>query len=105
MNFQERFPSDDDIWSYSNPTVAQQNAFKKYGKTAILYRSKAKNKKYSILNPNGKIVNFGQMGFYDFTQHNDPVRRILYLQRSANIKGKWKEDGYSANNLSRNILW
>ena len=64
MNFQERFPSDDDIWSYSNPTVAQQNAFKKYGKTAILYRSKAKNK-----------------------------------------KGKWKEDGYSANNLSRNILW
>ena len=28
MNFQERFPSDDDIWSYSNPTVAQQNAFK-----------------------------------------------------------------------------
>ena len=67
MNFQERFPSDDDIWSYSNPTVAQQNAFKKYGKTAILYRSKAKNKKYSILHPNGKIVNFGDIRYEDFT--------------------------------------
>ena len=105
MNFQERFPSDDDIWSYSNPTVAQQNAFKKYGKTAILYRSKAKNKKYSIIHPNGKIVNFGDIRYEDFTQHKDPVRRLNYLTRTAKMKGNWKEDGYSANNLSRNILW
>jgi hypothetical protein len=105
MNFQERFPQDDDIWMYSNPREAQQKAFKIYGKDAILYRSTAKNKKYSIVNPNGKIVNFGQIGYEDFLKHKNPVRRHNYLTRTANMKGDWKENGYSANNLSRNILW
>jgi hypothetical protein len=105
MNFQERFPEDDDIWMYSNPREAQEKAFKIYGKNAILYRSKAKNKKYSIVNPKGKIVNFGQIGFEDFTKHKDASRRHNYLTRTANMKGNWKNDGYSANNLSRNILW
>ena len=105
MNFQQRFPSDDVIWDYSNPLEAQQKAFKIYGPTAILYRSKAKNKKYSIINPSGKIINFGQIGYEDFLKHKNLSRRNLYLLRTANMKGNWKEDGYSANNLSRNILW
>jgi len=105
MNFQERFPQDDDIWMYSNPREAQEKAFKIYGKDAILYRSKAKNKKYSILNPQGKIINFGQMGYEDFTKHKNSIRRHNYLTRTAGMKGNWKDDGYSANNLSRNILW
>ena len=105
MNFQQRFPSDDPIWDYSNPQIAQQKAFQIYGKDAILYRSNAKNKKYAIINPAGKIVNFGQMGYEDFTKHKDPVRRLNYLTRTANMKGNWKSDGYSANNLSRNVIW
>ena len=105
MNFQQRFPEDDDIWMYSDPQVAQMKAFKKYGPTAILYRSKAKNKKYYIVNPAGKKVNFGQMEYEDFLKHKDPIRRQNYLTRSAGMKGNWKSDGYSANNLSRNILW
>ncbi len=105
MSLQQRFPSDDDIWTYSNPTIAQQTAFKVYGPNAIIYRSKAKNKKYAIIHPNGKIVNFGQMGYEDFTKHKNPIRRRSYLTRTANMRGNWKEDGYSANNLSRNILW
>jgi len=105
MNFQERFPPTDEIWMYSNPREAQQKAFQIYGKDAILYRSKAKNKKYSIINPKGKIVNFGQIGYEDFLKHKNPVRRNNYLTRTANMKGNWKDDGYSANNLSRNILW
>jgi hypothetical protein len=105
MNFQERFPQDDDIWMYSNPREAQEKAFKIYGKDATLYRSKAKNKKYSILNPQGKIINFGQMGYEDFTKHKNSIRRHNYLTRTSGMKGNWKDDGYSANNLSRNILW
>lgn len=105
MNFQQRFPADNDIWMYSNPQVAQMKAHQIYGQTAILYRSKAKNKKYAIQNPAGKIVNFGQMGYEDFTKHKDPVRRLNYLTRTAKMRGNWKDDGYSANNLSRNILW
>jgi hypothetical protein len=105
MSFQQRFPEDNAIWDYSNPHTAQMKATQIYGQNAILYRSKAKNKKYAIVNPAGKIVNFGQMGYEDFTKHKDPVRRLNYLTRTANMKGKWKDDGYSANNLSRNILW
>ena len=105
MNFQQRFPEDDDIWMYSNPNEAQRKAFKIYGPTAILYRSRTKNKKYFIINPLGKVVNFGQMGFEDFLKHKNPIRRQNYLTRSAGMKGNWKSDGYSANNLSRNILW
>ena len=105
MNFQQRFPPDDVIWDYSNPLEAQQKAFKIYGPTAILYRSKAKNKKYSIVNPSGKIINFGQIGYEDFLKHKNLARKNSYLTRTANMKGRWKDDGYSPNNLSRNILW
>jgi hypothetical protein len=105
MNFQQRFPVDDDIWMYSNPNEAQRKAFKIYGPTAILFRSRTKTKKYFIINPSGKVVNFGQMDYEDFTKHKNPIRRQNYLNRSENIKGNWKDDGYSANNLSRNILW
>lgn len=105
MSLYERFPREDEIWIYSDPEIAQKNAFKKYGPDAILYRSKAKNKKYSIINPDGKIVNFGQMKFFDFTRTQNTVNRRFYLKRTANIKGNWRDDPYSPNNLSRSILW
>ena len=105
MSFQDRFNEYDAIWDYSNPLKAQQQAFKIYGATAILYRSKKKDKKYSIIAPDGKIVNFGQMGYEDFLKHGDNVRKMNYLNRSAKIKGDWKDNPYSPNNLSRRILW
>jgi hypothetical protein len=105
MNFQERFPPDDDIWMYSDPRRAQSKAFEVYGPNAILFRSKTKSKKYFIKSPEGKTVNFGQMGYEDFLKHRNPTRRLNYLNRSFNIKGDWKKNGYSPNNLSRNILW
>ena len=49
MNFQQRFDPTDEIWMYSNPLKAQKNAFRDYGSDAILYRSKAKNKKYFMV--------------------------------------------------------
>ena len=59
-----------------------------------------------VLNPNtSKYVYFGAMGYEDFTKHNDVNRRKNYLIRSENIVGKWKDDKYSPNNLSRHILW
>ena len=105
MSFKERFNDDDPIWDYSNPLKAQQQAFKIYGKNAILYRSQKKDKKYSIITPDGKVVSFGQMGYEDFTKHNDPVRRMKFLNRTSNYRGNWKENPYSPNNLSRRIIW
>ena len=105
MSFQERFPDDDKIWLYSNPKEAQRKAFEVLGKSAILYRSNAKNKKYSIIDLEGRIINFGQMEYEDFTKHKDQERRKKYLARSGNLRGNWKENKYSPNNLARNILW
>jgi hypothetical protein len=105
MNFQDRFDKYDAIWDYSNPLTAQQKAFKIYGANAVLYRSKNKDKKYSIKAPDGKMVSFGQMGFEDLTKHGDAVRQKNYLARTANMRGNWKENPFSPNNLSRRILW
>ena len=32
-------------------------------------------------------------------------RRNAYLKRATNIKGNWKDNKYSPNNLAINILW
>jgi hypothetical protein len=91
---------------YSNLKIAQRNAHKYLGKTAKLYPSKNKLKKYSIFDPiHKKWINFGQLGYEDFTKHRDKKRRQNYLSRSTKIKGNWKNNRYSPNNLSIHILW
>lgn len=94
------------IRKYSNPKQAQRMAYKYLGKTAKIYPSLNKDKKYRIYDPKqNKWVNFGQMGYEDYTRHKDKTRRKNYLNRSKYIRGNWKTNKYSANNLSRNILW
>ena len=96
----------DEINKYSNPKKVQEKAKKYLGEGAIIYRSVKKDKKYMIYNPNTKKwVHFGQIPYEDFTKHQDPKRRENYLTRTANMRGNWKNDKYSANNLSREILW
>jgi hypothetical protein len=67
--------------------------------------STRKNKKYMILNDDNKYVHFGDNRYEDYTIHNDLERRKRYLKRARNIKGNWKKDKYSANNLAINLLW
>jgi hypothetical protein len=96
----------EEILEYSNPTIVFKKARKYLGKDVKIELSKNKNKKYMVFNPNTeKWINFGQMGYEDFTKHKDPIRRHNYLTRTANMKGNWKDNPYSPNNLSRNILW
>lgn len=56
-----------------------------------------------------KLVQYGQKGYEDFTQHKDPKRRENYLKRSAGIKGKdgkpTKDDVFSPNHWARKDLW
>ena len=93
----------------SNPKVVIKSAQKYFNNPDIkVYLSNKKTKKYAIYDPiNKKLVHFGQ--FYppmeDFTYHNDPQRRERYLKRAMNIKGNWKSNLYSPNNLSINLLW
>ena len=105
ISLNKRFPKTDAIWIYSDPKIAQQKAIEYYGPDAILYRSNTKNKKYYIMTPENKLINFGQMGYEDYTKHNDELRRYNYIQRTSKIRGDWKQNKYSPNNLSRTILW
>ena len=94
------------LLKYSNPRKAQSMAYKYLGKSAKLYPARNSAKKYSIFDPkNKKWVNFGQIGYEDYTKHKDKKRRKSYLTRSRGMLGNWKKNKYSANNLSMHILW
>jgi len=93
------------ISRYSNPTEVYRRARKYLGKTAKIGLSTRKEKKYMVITPDGKIVHFGQMGYEDFTKHKNKTRRKNYLTRATRIKGDWKENKYSANNLAIHLLW
>ena len=69
-----------------------------------LYISNKKNKKYMI-NVNGKAISFGDIRYSDHTKNKDNLRRLNYLNRTSNIKGNWKDNIFSPNNLSRELLW
>ena len=103
-NMNRKFSSK--LYLYSTPRIAQHMAYKYLGKTAKLYPASNPVKKYKIYDPkNNKWVNFGQIGYEDYTKHHDKKRRKNYLTRTKNMRGDWKNNKYSANNLSRNILW
>jgi hypothetical protein len=96
----------EELIKWSNPEIAQKQAEKYLGKDVELFISEKKDKKYDIYNPNNnKWISFGQIGFEDFTKHKNLERRKRYLNRATNMKGNWKDNPYSANNLSINILW
>jgi hypothetical protein len=92
--------------AFSNPAKAQSRAYAYLGKTAKLYPSDKREKKYKIFDPkNDRWVHFGQMGYQDYTRHKDKKRRASYLSRSRKIRGDWKRNPYSPNNLAIHILW
>ena len=94
------------IKEFSNPTTVYKKAKEYLGNDTIIKLSDKPAKKYMLYNPNiNKWIYFGQMGYTDYTKHKDSIRRENYLKRTANIKGNWKDNKYSPNNLSRNILW
>jgi hypothetical protein len=96
---------EEEIKQWSNPTRVYKLAKRYLGKTAKIQLSPKKDKKYMVTTPDGRHVHFGQMKYEDYTKHRNKTRRKNYLTRSANIRGDWKKDKYSANNLARNLLW
>jgi hypothetical protein len=93
-----------DINKVSNPAKVRKN-FKKYigNDNAVLKLSEKPDKKYKVI-VDGKTVHFGST-MPDFTQTNDKDKQKRYLARATAIKGKWKDDKYSRNNLAINLLW
>jgi len=96
----------DEFPKYSNFSEAQDKAFKYLGENAFLFYSPKKDKKYRVFNPmTNKWVDFGGFGMEDYTKHKNEDRREHYLRRASAIKGNWRDNKYSPNNLSINILW
>ena len=83
-------------------------------------KSPLKNKKYRVISPQGKIIDFGDIRYehykdqtglnlYFNLNHNDDKRRRLYRLRASKIKNKNGELTYKnpeyANYYSYNFLW
>ena len=94
------------IYNFSNPKIVYEKAKQYLGNNVSIKLSNKPVKKYMVLNSHtNKWVYFGQKGYEDFTKHQDLNRRKNYLRRTENMRGNWRDNKYSANNLSRNILW
>ena len=91
----------------SNPKEVIKNAQNYFNNPDIkVYLSKRKDKKYSIYDPNNKkLIHFGNISYSDFTHHKNLERRDNYIKRASNIKGQWKENPYSPNNMSIALTW
>ena len=105
MAIDKSHPKYQELLKVSNPSkvIIKKNAY--LGKNIEIFISDRKDKKYMVLTPEGKRVHFGNINFEDYSHHNNESRRDNYLKRASSIKGNWKADKYSANNLSLNILW
>ena len=91
------------LYQYSTPRTAQHMAYKYLGKTAKLYPASNPHKKYKIFDPNNnKWVNFGQIGYEDYTKHHDKNRLTKFKKRNW----KWQfAPRYSPAYLSWFLLW
>lgn len=98
----------EELLKNSNPDIVIKKAKEIYGNDVKLLQSSKPEKKYMIYDPNkNKWVHFGQLypPMEDFTKHQDLGRRDRYLKRATKIKGKWRKNPYSPNNLSIKLLW
>ena len=92
----------EDIDLYSNPKIVYQKAKSIFGNNIDIKLSTRKDKKYMILNDDNKWVHFGEMGYEDYTKHNDIERLINFKKRNS----KWKNaNKYSPAFLSYFLLW
>jgi len=101
------------IYKVSNPKIVYNNFINYLKKNKLnvkdyqIYISNRKNKKYMIYDfKNDKIINhFGDLRYTDYTYHKDDKRRLNYLNRAKSIRGNWKNNIFSPNNLSIFLLW
>ena len=71
----------------------------------LLSKSSKKDKKWQIITPTGKKINFGATGYEDYTIHKDKERMNRYVNRHSR-RENWNKSGINtAGFWSRWILW
>lgn len=99
-------PTNPTLINNSNIEAVLFNAFDYLGKDGFLYYSPKKNKKFRIYDPIfHKWVDFGNMNEKDFTQHHDELKRQKFLKKITKNKGNWRENPFSPERLTIEILW
>ena len=94
------YTSKEGIEKYSNPKIVQKKA-KEYN-LSVVY-SPRKNKKYRIVNPiTNKFVDFGQMGFQDYTLYKNKDKLIKFKSRNRRF---YDAPIYSPAWASAYLLW
>ena len=94
----------------SDPAEVKRRFEKYRGSTkATIEPSPRADKKYLIRIAGaggvpGRAVHIGST-MEDFTKHKNETRRKSYLARATAIRGDWKTDKWSANNLAIHLLW
>ena len=72
----------------------------------ILKKSPNKKKKFRVTFPDNSHVDFGAVGYSDYTKHKNPDRKKLYLKRHGSGKEDWSKKGIkTAGFWSRWLLW
>jgi hypothetical protein len=93
--------------------IARRNAKRnKYNASQLEFSDKPQYKLMMYDKNKFKYIFFGASDYKDYIiytlldgQQEADKRRIAYLSRALNIKGDWKTDKYSKNNLAISILW
>jgi len=75
--------------------------FKKLGLGGTIHISNLKDKKYYVMTPEGRKVQFGSR-MEDYTYHRDKQRRDNFKSRNRKWKTAYK---YSPAYLSYHLLW
>ena len=84
----------------SNPNLVFKK-FKKSGLGGTIHISDLESKKYYVISPEGKKIQFGSTQ-EDYTYHKDETRRNNFKSRNA----KWRTaDKYTPAYLSYHLLW
>ena len=89
---------------YTNEIIVKRQ-FNKFGYKSDgsqLKPSTRKGKKWMVLDPTGKWVHFGALGYEDYTKHQDKERKKKYWSRMQRFKTAYK---YSPGYLSLVLLW
>ena len=105
MNINEKYA---ELLKVSNPEQVASNLKKFFKNEKVipnLLISTRKNKKFMVVSPDGTRSHFGDMAYQDYTKHQNKDRQLRYLTRANAIRGNWRGDMYSPNNLSINLLW
>ena len=69
-----------------------------------LSNSPKRDKKFRVVLPNGKKVDFGQKGYSDFTIHGNPMRMRLYVRRHGGLIPKTTMDERDPMKVTKKML-